>query len=292
MHSERHGRGSRKNNRVRNSPVESREHKEDKPVAETSGGKNFVQPLLLSFFVAMVFAGAIFLAVIYLSQDHVPEEDLTPLTLAEDEVVAISEQIREIKRFEEKRKEGYQLNEKPFDNREYGYDERTVDFRLVCADPCPVPERILEQEFAAMSYSLSILRGLTESDIEKELMPFEVHASEDSRCRFLDYARAYKTVFVDDNGHSRGLLCFFYDRIDYDRSRFPYSTSVHEVTHLFEDGKIRHNKVIWEGLAEMMESFFVTGNDQDSFCWEGNRRYDKLVNNPHDPHGTGRQLFF
>ena len=287
-----HGRRSHKKKEVQQSPGKSREHKEDKHATEKPGGKSFLQPLLVSFFIVMVFAGVLFVTIIHLSQDSISEEDLTQLTLAEDEVVAISEQIREIKLFEERRKEGYKLNEKPFDDRKYAYDERTVDFRLVCADPCPVPKRILDQEFAAISYSLSVLRGLTESEIENKLMPFEVHASEDSRCRFLNYAAAYKTVFVDENGHSRGLLCFFYDRIDYDRSRFPYSTSVHEVTHLFEDGKIKRNRVIWEGLAEMMESFFVTGNEQDSFCWEGNRRYDEVINNPHDPHGTGRQLFF
>ena len=35
-----------------------------------------------------------------------------------------------------KRKEGYNLNEKPFAGGDYSYDERTVDFRLVCKNPC------------------------------------------------------------------------------------------------------------------------------------------------------------
>ena len=282
-----------KTGKKRNHRDKSSKGNEDKAALENSENQKLTQSIIVSVFLAVVLSGALFFAVLYLIQESdTSSGDRTPLTLAEDEVVGISEQVKEIKRFEEKRKEGYGLNEKPFDDRDYAYDERTVDFRLVCSDPCPVREEILDQEFAAISYSLSVLRGLTGSDVEEELMPFEVHASEDSRCRFIGYAQAYKTVFVDDNGHSRGLLCFFYDRIDYDRSRFPYSTSVHEVTHLFQDGKIKRNDVIWEGLAEMMESFFLSENEQDSFCWEGNRRYEKLISNPHDPHGTGRQLFF
>ena len=42
----------------------------------------------------------------------------------------------------------------------------------------------------------------------------------------------------------------------------------------------------------MMESFFVKGNEKNSFCWQGNNWYKGVVNNPHAPHGTGRQLFF
>ena len=286
------GSRSRKSGKKKDVP-DAGKSREDGTAPESPEDNKLVQALLVSAFLAIILGGVLFLAILYLSQERGPTSgDRTPLTLAEDEVVAISEQVKEIKRFEEKRREGYGLGEKPFDDRNYAYDERTVDFRLVCADPCPVPRNVLDQEFAAMSYSLSTLRGLTGSDIEKKLMPFEVHASEDSRCRFLAYAAAYKTVFVDDNGHSRGLLCFFYDRISYDRSRFPYSTSVHEVTHLFQDGKIKRNDVIWEGLSEMMESFFVSGNEQDSFCWQGNKQYDKLAGNPHDPHGTGRQMFF
>ena len=37
---------------------------------------------------------------------------------------------------------------------------------------------------------------------------------------------------------NRGLLCFFFDKLEYNRDKFPYSTSVHEVTHLFEYNKI------------------------------------------------------
>lgn len=255
--------------------------------------KNIKQHLGLSIFLIILFVGLISLIVMVLNQKGIVWEDGNLLlTLSEEEVIDIDQQIKEIKGFEEKRKEGYKLNEKNFDEGNYAYDERTIDFRLVCSNPCPVSKQVLEQEFAAISYSISTLRGLTKSEINEDIMPFEVHASEDSRCPTLKSALAYKTAFVDNNGYYRGLLCFFYDKIRYDRSKFPYSTSVHEVTHLFEDGKIQHNSILFEGLSEMMESFFVSGNEKNSFCWQGNNWYGQTVNNPHDPHGTGRQLFF
>lgn len=261
----------------------------DKPKSE----KVIKHHIALSVLLIVVFTGLIILIITSLKQrSSVGTGENLLLTLPEEKVVDISQQIKQIKAFEEKRKEGYKLNEKPFDEGNYAYDERAVDFRLVCTNPCPVSKQVLEQEFAAIAYSLSTLRGLTKSNIEEEIMPFEVHASEDSRCSMLKTALAYKTTFVDANGHYRGLLCFFYDKLQYDRSKFPYSTSVHEVTHLFEDGKMTHNSILFEGLSEMMESFFVKGNEKNSFCWQGNNWYGQTVNNPHDPHGTGRQLFF
>ncbi len=197
---------------------------------------------------------------------------------------------------EQTRREGYEPGEKPFDEGNYAYDERSPDFRLVCIDPCPVSKSVLDQEFAAISYAVSTLRGLTQSHIVEELMPFEVHASEDFRCPMLERAIAYKSMMIDSNGYRRGKLCFFFDKIEYDRSNFPYSTSAHEVTHLFQQGRfppyIAGGKTLLEGLAEMIESFFRRGNERDSFCWEGNDWYGQISNNPHDPHGTGRQLFF
>jgi hypothetical protein len=191
------------------------------------------------------------------------------------------------------RREGYTLEEKPFVEGGYSYDERTKDFRLVCARPCPVPEQVLEQEFAAISYAISVLRGVTQADIHPDLLPFEVHASADSLCKEGPWFLAYMdSNFTDANGHRRGLLCFFFDKKEYNRDRFPYSTSVHEVTHLFEYGRIVRHPVLWEGLSEMMESFFLRSNFRDSFCWEGNDWFGDIIDNPDDPHGTGRQLFF
>jgi hypothetical protein len=260
----------------------------------TTGNKNnFLNNIIVPVFLGIVLIGAIIVFISYLNErsPDVTQNSLD-IVLPEERVIEISQQIQEIKSFEQKRREGYNLNEKPFESGDYSYDERTVDFRLVCKKPCPVSKKVLDQEFAAIAYSLSTLKGLTKSDINKELLPFEVHASEDKRCPALKGALAYKTTYVDSNGNSRGILCFFYDKINYDRSKFPYSTSVHEVTHLFEDGKYKRNSVIDEGLAEMLESFFLKGNEKNSFCWQGNDWYGQIVNNPNDPHGTGRQLFF
>ena len=217
-------------------------------------------------------------------------EDL--ITLAEEKVVDIKDSPSDINFNVQKRKEGFSLNEKPFDEENYAYDERTKDFRLVCINPCPVSKGILDQELAAINYAVSTLRGLTKSDINEELMPFEVHASEDSICQILPKALAYKTIFIDSNGYSRGLLCFFFDKLPYNRDKFPYSTSVHEVTHLFEHGKYKDNDIIDEGLSEMLESFFLKGNDKNSFCWQGNAWYKQVLKNSDDPHWVGGDLFF
>ena len=238
----------------------------------------------------------IFLFVSYQKNSAAEIRD-TSQTLSEETVLSIREQINEIKRIEEKRKENFQLNEKPFEDGDYSYDERTVDFRLVCKRDCPVSKEVLDQEFAAIAYAVSTVRGLTQSDITPEILPFEVHASEDARCPMLQEALAYKTSYTDSQGYTRGLLCFFYDKLQYDRSKFPYSTSVHEVMHLFEENKVPYKNsgdgwVLGEGLSEMLESFFVKGNDKNSFCWQGNAWYKQALQNNHDAHWIGGDLFF
>ncbi len=266
----------------------------NKPEA-LSKNRNFLltNHTTLSIFVSIAFILILILLLIFLNQKTKETQDTSfEIPLSEERLINIEQEVQRIKGIEEKRKEGYSLSEKPFDNRDYSYDERTVDFRLVCKRPCPLPKNILDQEFAAIAYSISTLRGLTQSDLDKNVLPFEVHASEDSICPYNPEALAYMTIFTDSNGYNRGLLCFFFDKLPYNRDKFPYSTSVHEVTHLFEYGKLKHNSVLWEGLSEMMESFFLKGNDKNSFCWKGNNWYGLIVNNPHDPHGTGRQLFF
>ena len=252
-----------------------------------------INHITLPIFVSIVFILILTLLLIALNQKTKKIQDTSlDIPLSEERLISIEQEMQRIKGIEEKRKEGYSLSEKPFDNRDYSYDERTVDFRLVCKRPCPLPKNILDQEFAAIAYAVSTLRGLTQSDLDKNVLPFEVHASEDSICPYNPEALAYMTIFTDSNDYNRGLLCFFFDKLPYNRDKFPYSTSVHEVTHLFEYGKLKHNSILWEGLSEMMESFFLKGNDKNSFCWKGNNWYGLIVNNPHDPHGTGRQLFF
>lgn len=250
--------------------------------------------IIIFIMVAVFFIAVITIILISMNQrtDNLKSDISVPL--AEEKIIAIKDNSQsQTNDNVQKRKEGFSLNEKPFDEGNFAYDERTKDFRLVCTNPCPVSKQILDQEFAAINYAVSTLKGLTKSDINEELMPFEVHASEDNRCKLeKEKYIAYKTSFTDSNGYIRGLLCFFFDKIPYNRDKFPYSTSVHEVTHLFEDGKMTHNSILFEGLSEMMESFFVKGNEKNSFCWQGNNWYGKTVNNPHDPHGTGRQLFF
>lgn len=258
--------------------------------------------LLLKITVTSVVLGIcfvaflIFLFVSYQKNASTEIRD-TSQTLSEETVLSISEQINEIKRIEDKRKENFQLDEKPFEDGDYSYNERTVDFRLVCKRDCPVSNDTLDQEFAAIAYAVSTLRGVTQSDIDDELLPFDVHASEDARCPMQKGAAAYMTSYTDSNGHNRGLLCFFYDKINYDRSKFPYSTSVHEVMHLFEGNKVPYKNsgngwVLGEGLSEMLESFFVKGNDKNSFCWEGNAWYKEILKNSHDAHWVGGDLFF
>lgn len=250
--------------------------------------------ITLSIFVSVAFILILVLLLIFLNQKTKKVQDTSfDIPLSEERLINIEQEAQRIKNIEEKRKEGYSLSEKPFDNRDYSYNERTVDFRLVCKRPCPLPKNILDQEFAAIAYAVSTLRGLTQSDLDKNILPFEVHASEDSICPYNPEALAYMTTFTDSNGYNRGLLCFFFDKLLYNRDKFPYSTSVHEVNHLFEYGKLKHNSILWEGLSEMMESFFLKGNDRNSFCWNGNKWWLKELGvNPHDPHDVGRELFF
>lgn len=239
----------------------------------------------------------IMIVVIIFKLKSIPHDD-SQILIAQG---VVSEKIIDIENSEEPqnyvqtplKKEGYNLWDKPFDIQYYEYDERTKDFRLVCTSPCPVPKEILDQEFAAIAYAVSTLRGLTQSDIHKELLPFEVHASEDAVCAFMISAAAYASGwFIDGNGLKRGLVCFFFDKVEYDRSKFPYSTSVHEITHLFEFEKIEHKPIVLEGLSEVMDSFFLKGNDKNSFCWNGNAWYKLAAYNNHDPHWIGGDLFF
>ncbi len=255
--------------------------------------------ITLPIFVSIAFILILILFLIFLNQKTKKIQDTSfDIPLSEERLINIEQEVQRIKGIEEKRKEGYSLSEKPFDNRDYSYDERTVDFRLVCKRPCPLPKNILDQEFAAIAYAVSTARGLTQSDIDKSLLPFEVHASKDDVCPRIPGALAYMSSFVDTNEHSRGKLCFFFDELSYNRDKFPYSTSIHEVMHLFEAKKVPHDtgvggSVLWEGLSEMMDSFFLKGNEKDSFCWNGNRWWQKELGvNPHDSHDVGRDLFF
>ena len=249
--------------------------------------------IIISIMVAVFFIAVITIILISINQrtDNLKSDISVPLV--EERIVAIRDNSQSQSNDNiKKRKEGFSLNEKPFDEGNYAYDERTRDFRLVCSKPCPVSKEVLDQEFAAINYAVSTLRGLTKSDINEELIPFEVHASEDKICQMLPKALAYKTIFTDSNGYSRGLLCFFFDKLPYNRDKFPYSTSVHEVTHLFEHGKYKDNDIIDEGLSEMLESFFLKGNDKNSFCWQGNAWYKQVLKNSDDPHWVGGDLFF
>ena len=244
--------------------------------------------------VAIIFIGLLGFATLFLTQRTTPEdtEFYRPSELI-DTTIQITQPESE-KAPIETRRTGFRADEKPFETGNYVYDERTQDFRLVCTNPCPVPKSVLDQEFASIAYAVSTLRGITQSDIESYYLPFEVHASADERCEFdpTSYL-AYMSSYTDSNGYNRGLLCFFFDELPYNRDKFPYSTSVHEVTHLFEADKIPGSSVIWEGLSEMMESFFLKGNIRSSFCWQGNDWYkEEQYRDLDSPHNTGRELFF
>lgn len=274
--------------------LKNEKHIREHPKPTSSKSKNSRLPV----FLIIIFIGFISLIVVFLNQRSISlgNEDVE-LLLAEETVKDISQQINEIKTVEEKRREGYSLDEKPFDNRNYAYDERHKDFRLVCTNPCPVSKQVLDQEDAAIEHAIRITRGLTQSDIDKNLLPFEVHASKDDVCPRLKGALAYQSSFTDGNGYSRGKLCFFFDEINYNRDKFPYSTSIHEVMHLFQVNKLPPytggSRALWEGLSEMLESFFLKGSGRDSFCWRGNNWWKETqYYNPNDPHGTGRELFF
>lgn len=241
--------------------------------------------------IAIIVLGAIAFVLLFFRNPSVSEEvePLGPTELVETVTQITAPQPAPV--VVEKRREGYAPEEKPFEDGDYAYDQRTPEFRLVCTRQCPVSKVILDQELAAITYAVSTLRGLTKSDINKELLPFEVHASEDKRCPVLKGAAAYQTTYVDVTGNSRGLLCFFYEKMLYDRSKFPYSTSIHEVAHLFLRGKYEFHPVIDEGLAEILDSFFLKGNERNSFCWRGNEWYAPGPG-VHDPHPVGRAMFF
>jgi len=245
--------------------------------------------IVIGFVVIMV------LVVVSLSQRQTQEEiQFSAPSQLIDTVKNIEEQ-RTYQQSNEVRREGYDIDEKPFDERYYPYDERTADFRLVCSAPCPVSKTILEQELAAISYALSTIRGITKTDIKKNLLPFEVHATEDHICKW-GIGAAYATSFTDDNGNVRGLLCFFYDRINYNREKFPYETSVHEVVHLFQRERfpryVGEDRILTEGLSMVLDSFFEKGSVIDSFCWQGNDWFSKQASRTDSVHVKGGSLFF
>jgi len=252
--------------------------------------------LNLSIFLVVIFIGLVTLIVVFLNQRTIStKSDNIQLVLPEDKLLEIEQQIKEIKSLEERRKVSY-INEKPFVKGNYGYDDRTRDFRFVCSKPCPVQKQILDQESAAISVALSTLRGITKSDINEKLLPFEVHASEDNICPDKGAPAYMSGFFVDSNGYQRGLLCFKFDKVEYDRSNFPYSTSVHEVNHLFQEGKFPeytgNNRILTEGLSMILDSFFEKGNQKDSFCWQGNNWYSQIASRTDSVHIKGASLFF
>src|SRR3989344_7483119 len=120
----------------------------------------------LTIFVSIAFILILILLLIFLNQKTKKAQDTSfDIPLSEERLINIEQEVQRIKGIEEKRKEGYSLGEKPFDDRNYSYDERTVDFRLVCKRPCPLTKNILDQEFTAIAYSISTLRGLTQTDL-------------------------------------------------------------------------------------------------------------------------------
>lgn len=250
---------------------------------------------MIMFTLAFIITIGFLIIFLKQSEQDVETENIVLPRILSDELVEIKTPVEPSRSLNEIKREGYSANEKPFAEGNYAYDERTKDFRLVCTRPCPVDKQILDQEFASIAYAVSTVRGLTQSDIGKSLLPFEVHATEDGRCR-LGIGLAYMSVFTDSNGHSRGLLCFFYDELNYNRDKFPYSTSIHEVVHLFQFGKFPPyfggSKALVEGLSMIVDSFFEKGSDVDSFCWQGNNWYSEIAVQTDSPHIKGAALFF
>ncbi len=244
--------------------------------------------------IAIIIIGIFIFAIFFLGNTET--KDLGPIGPSE-----LTDTLKEVRAPQSqqitvtKKREGFSLNEKPFAPGNYDYDERSPDFRLVCAHPCPVSRTVLEQEFAAITYGVSTLRGLTNSNIDKSILPFEVHATEDAICPKID-APAYMSTFTDTGGYTRGKLCFLFDKVEYDRSKFPYSTSVHEITHLFQRGRFPpyqgSDRILTEGLSMVLDSFFEKGSVRDSFCWQGNAWYSKVAQSTDSVHKKGASLFF
>ena len=73
---------------------------------------------------------------------------------------------------------------------------------------------------------------------------------------------------------------------------YPISQTGLDLNKVPHDNAIEGGSVLWEGLSEMMESFFLMGNERNSFCWQGNAWYKNAMQNSHDPHWVGGDLFF
>src|SRR3989344_288909 len=116
--------------------------------------------ILISIIVSVFLIAVIAIILISINQstDNSKSDIIVPL--AEEKIIAIKDDPQSQNNNIQKRREGFSLNEKPFDEGNYAYDERTRDFRLVCSKPCPVSKEILDQEFAAINYAVSTLRGL------------------------------------------------------------------------------------------------------------------------------------
>jgi len=275
-----------------------------------SSSQIFWNSIILSFFAFVILGGALLTFTFINQQSNNQTEQVTRL-LADEHILftsqekaphipvedrlRVDEYIPNEQSSEELKRDLITVNERDFDEGDYEYDKRTRDFRLVCSRPCPVSRNILDQEFAAISYAVSTLRGLTKADIDSRLLPFEVHATEDAVCPKYKDAPAYMSSFKDSNGAYRGKLCFRFDEIKYDRTHFPYSTSIHEVTHLFQDSRFPpyrgNSRALTEGLSMVLDSFFERGSERDSICLEKNNVYGTVLNTS-SPHGTGQQLFY
>ncbi|MBT4540042.1 hypothetical protein HOC35_00875 [Candidatus Woesearchaeota archaeon] len=62
------------------------------------------------------------------------------------------------------------------------YQIPDTNFRVVCQQPCPIPENILRKKTAGAYFAINELLKLTQLDVREELKPVDIHLTSDIEC--------------------------------------------------------------------------------------------------------------
>ena len=155
------------------------------------------------------------------------------------------------------------------------YDARTVPgspIRVVCQDPCPVSDLLLNRKYAALEKSVGDLTSITGTAFVGKYTPIDFHYTSDNVCG--DY-KPGDTGYYAHGADGRGYACLFFHEKSSLVAPFDENNAcrqagtlleVHEATHaLFDDTDVSY--WIQENFAKTL-SFYIggyyKGGDADS----------------------------
>lgn len=172
------------------------------------------------------------------------------------------------------------------------------DIRVVCQQPCKVPEQLLMAQLVGAQLALDKLLDVTQLDVLDSLKPVDIHVSSDHECGDYETRKAedgYVYLFAGTRTDERGggsYMCLW----DFERENLtiPFNEMtaskierqvgfVHEYTHiLFYDRSFHSPEDFAKGL-----SFYVSGLGHGADSYEAQERglpfYSEPVTTACDP---------